>query len=112
MAAFKAANPGANLEDFVQSQSPQHRLDPSASASLYSHAASENVAGTSGRREMADLTSEPGMWWRQMWDSKDAQTKDVQKPPFDYIREAEKVNIVRSSGKSLNRLVLYLLLIP
>jgi hypothetical protein len=99
MAAFKAAKPGASLEDFVQSQSPQHRLDSSGSASLASDAGSENIAGTSGRREMADLTSEPGIWWRQMWDSKGAETKDVQKPPFDYIREAEKVNVVRASGK-------------
>ena len=97
MAAFKAANPGASLKDFVHSQSTQHRLDPSASANLDRNAESgfENIAETSGRREMADLTSEPGMWWRQMWDSKGAQTKDVQKPPFDYTREAEKVNIVR-----------------
>ena len=99
MAAFKAAKPGASLEDFVQSQSPQHRLDSSGSASLASDAGSENIAGTSGRREMADLTSEPGIWWRQMWDSKGAEKKDVQKPSFDYIREAEKVNVVRASGK-------------
>ncbi|KAG0553821.1 hypothetical protein KC19_12G042000 [Ceratodon purpureus] len=91
MDAFKAANPGANLEDFVQSQSLQHRIDPSVCASSHSDAASENIAGTSEMREMADLTSEPGMWWRQMWDSKRAQMKDVQKPPFDHIREAEKV---------------------
>ena len=112
MDAFKAANPGANLEDFVQSQSLQHRIDPSVCASSHSDAASENIAGTSEMREMADLTSEPGMWWRQMWDSKRAQMKDVQKPPFDHIREAEKVNIFRLRGKPLNGYELYLLLVP
>lgn len=94
MAAYKVANPDANLEDFVQSQSPQRRSDPSAIASLDSNTGSENIPGTSERREMADLTSEPGMWWRQMWDSKAARMEDVQKPPFDYTREAEKVSTV------------------
>ena len=57
MGASKAANSGDNVEDVVRSSST-------------STAASENSAGTSGRREMADLSSEPDMWWRQMWASK------------------------------------------
>ena len=78
MAASKAANPSGNLEDVVRSSST-------------STAASENIAGTSGRREMADLSSEPAMWWKQMWASK----KAAEQPSIDYTREAEKVSIVR-----------------
>jgi Rab3 GTPase-activating protein catalytic subunit len=74
---IKAANPEASLEEFVPSQNTEHRVDQS-----------ENTAGTSGRVEMADLSSEPGMWWRRMWDSKAIGSKQ---PPFDHIREAEKV---------------------
>jgi len=90
MAAFKAANPGASLEDFVQSQSPEHRLNQSASTS---NVGSASLTDTSGRREIADLSSEPGMWWRRMWDNKGAESREIQKPPFDHIREAEKVGV-------------------
>jgi hypothetical protein len=49
----QAANPEASLEEFVSSQNTEHRVDQS-----------ENMAGTSGWVEMADLSLEPGIWWR------------------------------------------------
>lgn len=80
---IKAANPEASLEELTPSQSTEQRVDQF-----------ENTAGTSGRVEMADLSSEPGMWWRRMWDSKAIGSKQ---PPFDHIREAEKVHRTRNT---------------
>lgn len=69
MEAFKAANPGAQLEDFVRWYSPRDFAD-----------------GALSQRMMI-----PGNTWRECWDGARPVPVHRQKRLFDYTKEAEKV---------------------
>ncbi|XP_024357806.1 uncharacterized protein [Physcomitrium patens] len=88
--ASDAVDPNTNSEEPVQSEPSQHRVD-SSTVSVSSSAGVEETVKDSGRREMADLGSEPGNWWRGMWASNKSEMRDLNKAVFDYEREAEKV---------------------
>ncbi|KAL3677503.1 hypothetical protein R1sor_027451 [Riccia sorocarpa] len=95
MAAFKAANPRATLEDFVRWHSPRDWLedddengDGQTSSSVHT--------GDSGeiwppRGRLSERMSHPGNMWAEIWDQVAPHPASDQKPLFDYQREGEKV---------------------
>lgn len=91
MAAFKAANPGAILEDFVRWQSPQDWSKP-ADISGVNSVGMKDVAESIGRGNLSEHISKPGSLWSQIWDSVGAHAASEQRSLFDYTREAEKVS--------------------
>lgn len=95
--ASDAVDPNTNSEEPVQSEPSQHRVD-SSTVSVSSSAGVEETVKDSGRREMADLGSEPGNWWRGMWASNKSEMRDLNKAVFDYEREAEKVRMSQLSA--------------
>eukprot|EP00850_Spirogloea_muscicola_P009159 SM000051S17519 [mRNA] locus=s51:39196:45982:+ [translate_table: standard] len=93
MAAFKAANPGAVLADFVRWHSPRDRVvredevhgQSEAPSSAADHAAWPPAGQLFARME------ESGNLWREVWDKAEAAPAFKQRPLFDHTREAEKV---------------------
>ena len=70
MEAFKAANPGARLEDFVRWYSPRDYDD---------------------EKGLSDRMQIEGNAWTQAWDSAKSVPAAKQKKLFDHTKEAEKV---------------------
>ncbi|EFJ10020.1 hypothetical protein SELMODRAFT_447520 [Selaginella moellendorffii] len=81
MAAFKAANPGAVLEDFVRWHSPRDWIDDDGSDSK-----TKKAKGKLSRR-----MGEPGNVWAQIWETAEPTPASEQRPIFDFTREGEKV---------------------
>lgn len=75
MEAFKAANPGSVLEDFVRWHSPRDWIAP----------VGEAKATISGRMQ------EEGNLWIETWKVSEAVAARRQKPLFNYNQEAMKV---------------------
>ncbi|KAL2636313.1 hypothetical protein R1flu_007792 [Riccia fluitans] len=95
MAAFKAANPRAALEDFVRWHSPRDWLeyddengDAEISGSVHTDDSGE-IWPPRGR--LSQRMSQPGNLWAQIWDQIGPQPACEQKPLFDFQREGEKV---------------------
>ncbi|KAJ1340928.1 hypothetical protein BSLG_004401 [Batrachochytrium salamandrivorans] len=73
MEAFKAANPGALLEDFVRWHSPRDWIEE---------------AGQVGR--LSGRMTDPGNLWRECWEGAKSIPASKQKPLFDFEKEAAK----------------------
>eukprot|EP00249_Psilotum_nudum_P023025 c28729_g2_i1 orf=404-2848(-) len=99
MSAFKAANPGSMLEDFIRWYSPQDCIkddqdeeDKDILGVTPDYRKHENLEGslsTTGR--LLKRMSEPGNAWEQIWRNADAVPASEEKPLFDHTREGEKV---------------------
>ncbi|RWS12763.1 Rab3 GTPase-activating protein catalytic subunit-like protein, partial [Dinothrombium tinctorium] len=76
MEAFKAANPGAILEDFVRWHSPRDYIEEDSKQGSIGH--------------LSTRMQHSGNIWREMWDSARAIPALKQKRIFDYTKEAEK----------------------
>ncbi|GAQ90863.1 hypothetical protein KFL_006940020 [Klebsormidium nitens] len=95
MSAFKAANPGALLEDFVRWHSPRDWLPEDSETRTGTGtgtgtSSSEGVPGWPpqgkvSRRMQADS------FWGELWERAEALPVTDQRPLFDHTREAEKV---------------------
>ncbi|CAK9228800.1 unnamed protein product [Sphagnum troendelagicum] len=85
MAAFKAANPGAVLEDFIRWQSPQEWSENHKSAG------SDGDTQSIETGRLSDHVVKPENLWRNIWDNIGTHTPSDQRPLFDYTLEAEKV---------------------
>ena len=72
MQAFKAANPGCQLSDFIRWHSPR-----------------DWVVDESGRGCLSDRMSEPDNLWVELWESALPIPASQQTPFFDYEREAQ-----------------------
>ncbi|CAM6128265.1 unnamed protein product [Calypogeia fissa] len=94
MAAFKAANPGAVLEDFVQWHSPCDWLvdgqneDGEISGSRNTESIERKWPP---RGRLSSRMSQPDNVWRQIWEKIAPEPASEQKLLFDYEREGEKV---------------------
>ncbi|KAG6550673.1 hypothetical protein Mapa_007770 [Marchantia paleacea] len=96
MSAFKAANPGAVLEDFVRWHSPddwiedehEYVRDGDLSASTHTE---NNGEPWPPRGRLSQKMSQPGNVWAQIWDQILPEAAYEQRPLFDYQREGEKV---------------------
>lgn len=93
MAAFKAANPGAVLEDFRCWYSLRDQVDsdkfPEGDTHIYRDASVAIQAGSAKNGVAQECMSEIDKV--RIWESVDACAARDQKPLFDHIREAEKV---------------------
>lgn len=93
MSAFKAANPGAVLEDFVRWHSPRDWLpEDLTEASAPTEVPGWPPRGKLSKRMQADS------FWGELWERADALPVTDQRPLFDHTREAEKVR-ERINGK-------------
>lgn len=88
MAAFKAANPGAVLEDFMQWYSYEKELHPVDFGEGYLPGFTEQDEAAENGKPLKTLSHPDNV---DIWDSVDACAAFDQKPLFDYTREAEKV---------------------
>lgn len=86
MAAFKAANPGAVLEDFMQWYSHEKQIHPGDFGEGY---ISELDQGGENGTTLKTLCRPDNV---EIWESVDACAACDQKLLFDYTREAEKVS--------------------
>jgi hypothetical protein len=71
MSAFKAANPGCCLEDFVRWHSPRDWIEQES--------------------RLSDRMATDDNLWRELWSMAEELSADEQRPLFDYHQEAEKV---------------------
>ncbi|XP_015786342.1 rab3 GTPase-activating protein catalytic subunit [Tetranychus urticae] len=78
MEAFKAANPGAVLEDFVRWHSPRDFI-------------TESDEGGESKGQLSARMQTPGNMWREVWESAKPVAVVRQKLLFDYTKEAEKI---------------------
>eukprot|EP01135_Chromosphaera_perkinsii_P008489 Nk52_evm57s1360 gene=Nk52_evmTU57s1360 len=74
MQAFKAANPGCVIGDFVRWHSPR-----------------DWITGEDGKGELSSRMKQEGNIWIEMWNSAKAAPVLKQKPLFDFTKEAEKI---------------------
>lgn len=86
MEAFKAANPGCCVEDFVRWHSPRDW---------------EPGDGSDPRGQLSERMRVPGNIWRQIWDLARAIPVRRQKRLFDDTKEAEKVNSIRRPSQNM-----------
>ncbi|XP_023521287.1 rab3 GTPase-activating protein catalytic subunit-like isoform X1 [Cucurbita pepo subsp. pepo] len=78
MQAFKAANPGCILEDFVRWHSPPDWTEPEPSnGSVHSSIASDS------RGQLSSRMQKEGNLWRELWDTSKAVPAVKQTPLFD-----------------------------
>lgn len=99
MAAFKAANPGAVLEDFVRWHSPRDWLADGANADG-EIAGTRNIAVEEdaariwpSRGRLSSRMSQSDNVWGQIWERTAPEPASEQKLLFDYKREGEKVSL-------------------
>jgi Rab3 GTPase-activating protein catalytic subunit len=97
MAAFKAANPGAVLEDFVRWHSPrdwltadQHDTDGEISGRRKPE---DSGAKWPPQGRLSKRMSQPDNVWAQIWEHVAPEPASEQKLLFDYKREGEKVSL-------------------
>ncbi|KAJ3017096.1 Rab3 GTPase-activating protein catalytic subunit [Thoreauomyces humboldtii] len=92
MRAFKAANPGAGLEDFVRWWSPRDWIEETDEhlGGVLDHDASEREAQNGGGRLSARMV-EPGNLWVELWTAAPAIAAAEQSPLFDHTHTAETV---------------------
>ncbi|KAJ3172151.1 Rab3 GTPase-activating protein catalytic subunit [Geranomyces variabilis] len=91
MMAFKAANPGCGIEDFVRWWSPRDWI--------------EDEDGKGGA--LSARMNEPGNLWVEMWEAAPAVPAVDQPPLFDHSREASNV-LDWLERLSLNQLIAFL----
>lgn len=89
MAAFKAANPGAVLEDFMQWYSNEKQIHPGDFGEEYISGFTEPDQGAENGTALKTMSRPDNV---EIWESVDACAACDQKPLFDYTREAEKVS--------------------
>lgn len=80
MEAFKAANPGCVIEDFIRWHSPRDWIESDDCTSK---------DGTKG--QLSQRMQIPGNTWFEVWESAKPVPVHRQKRLFDYTKEAEKV---------------------
>ncbi|XP_004347355.2 hypothetical protein CAOG_04608 [Capsaspora owczarzaki ATCC 30864] len=88
MEAFKAANPGCRLEDFVRWHSPRDWILPDAPTSNPSPV-EEDVNGSLGH--LSQRFQQPGNTWVEVWEGARSVPVAKQRSLFDFTKEAEKV---------------------
>jgi Rab3 GTPase-activating protein catalytic subunit len=88
MAAFKAANPGAVLEDFMQWYLYEKQIHPGDFGEEYISGFSEQDEAAESGKTLKTMSRPDNV---EIWESVDACAAHDQKPLFDYTREAEKV---------------------
>ncbi|CAN7991157.1 unnamed protein product, partial [Ixodes hexagonus] len=87
MEAFKAANPGATLSDFVRWYSPRDWIAPVV----------DPVTGkTLEGGHLSHRMQLPGNTWQEVWSTARAIPAHRQKRLFDDTKEAEKVWLIHS----------------
>lgn len=94
MAAFKAANPGAVLEDFIRWHSPRDWLEegPNEDGEISGSRNGESIERTwPPRGRLSNRMSQPDNIWGQIWEQTAPEAASDQKLLFDYKREGEKV---------------------
>eukprot|EP00850_Spirogloea_muscicola_P019718 SM000197S05461 [mRNA] locus=s197:123078:130234:+ [translate_table: standard] len=93
MAAFKAANPGAVLADFVRWHSPRDWVVREDEGHGQSEAPSSaaDLAAWPPAGQLSARMEESSNLWREVWDKAEAAPAFKQRPLFDHTREAEKV---------------------
>lgn len=100
MAAFKAANPGAVLEDFVRWHSPrdwvekeefEDSLDTLVPVGNGTDQEESLESSWPPRGKLSDRMSQQGNLWGQIWGAVEPVPVSQQKPLFDHTREGEKV---------------------
>ncbi|TPX62772.1 hypothetical protein SpCBS45565_g06933 [Spizellomyces sp. 'palustris'] len=91
MEAFKAANPGCGLEDFVRWYSPRDWVEEA-----------EGRGGLSGRMK------EPGNLWGEIWKTSLPISADMQAPLFDHTQVANQVLSYLDSLSTYNVLTILL----
>jgi hypothetical protein len=74
MQAFKAANPGCVLADFIRWHSPRDWITETENG--------EALEDTQGR--LSDRMTEPNNLWQELWVASHPIPKAQQKPLFDY----------------------------
>uniref|UniRef100_A0A2P2I434 Rab3 GTPase-activating protein catalytic subunit n=1 Tax=Hirondellea gigas TaxID=1518452 RepID=A0A2P2I434_9CRUS len=89
MEAFKAANPGCQLADFVRWYSPRDWVPVAASSSQPSPPAAGGDVVRQGHR-LSDRMTLPGNLWQEVWQSAHPVPARRQKRLFDEAREAEQ----------------------
>ncbi|KAJ3155310.1 Rab3 GTPase-activating protein catalytic subunit [Geranomyces michiganensis] len=93
MMAFKAANPGCGIEDFVRWWSPRDWIEDS------------HDGGGGG---LSTRMKEPGNLWVEMWEAAPAVPAVDQPPLFDHSREASNV-LDWLEHLSINQLIAFLM---
>lgn len=111
MQAFKAANPGCMMEDFVRWHSPKDWSPlPSTSAARSVSVSSEQDARQEcGRGALSLRMRDPENLWQRLWRSAVPVPADCQVPLFDHQSTAEQVkhcNLVLSMMASRITVVL------
>lgn len=91
MEAFKAANPGCILEDFVRWHSPRDYIEGGGGDDDDDECGDEwrPIKGDGGY--LSARMQHPGNMWREAWDAAKDVPVNRQKRLFDYTKEAEKV---------------------
>eukprot|EP00002_Diphylleia_rotans_P014434 TRINITY_DN2813_c0_g1_i3.p1 TRINITY_DN2813_c0_g1~~TRINITY_DN2813_c0_g1_i3.p1 ORF type:complete len:855 (-),score=168.53 TRINITY_DN2813_c0_g1_i3:344-2908(-) len=93
MQAFKAANPGSMLEDFVRWHSPRDWIvdeDGSNGDELDSGVA-ENQPRTVVHGRLSQRMQQPGNLWQTLWEESAPIPAEKQAALYDYTKEAEAV---------------------
>jgi Rab3 GTPase-activating protein catalytic subunit len=99
MSAFKAANPGAILEDFVRWHSPRDwlpeddRVDTPGEAP--GGATCAEVPDSWPPRGYLSRQMQADSFWGELWERAECLPVTDQRPLFDHTREAEKVRAAR-----------------
>ncbi|XP_022151309.1 uncharacterized protein LOC111019274 isoform X2 [Momordica charantia] len=78
MQAFKAANPGCILEDFVRWHSPPDWTEPDPSSDSI-----DSPVGSDSRGQLSSRMQKEGNLWRELWETSKAVPAVKQTPLFD-----------------------------
>eukprot|EP00911_Craspedida_sp_UC1_P000847 UC1_evm1s643 len=98
MAAFKAANPGCTLPDFVRWHSPRDWIMPDKPAASSGAAATTTVAAhadatdaTTTIGHLSERMAAPGNLWQELWTAAVAEPALTQDQLFDPTTAAEEI---------------------
>jgi len=118
MEAFKAANPGCKLEDFVRWHSPRDfieedvvtdgLIDKQTSVEGAIDQKSMSSVQSNQRGHLSARMQHPGNMWQEAWDSAKPTPVSRQKRLFDHTKEAERV-LYSLASLTLSDLVLKLM---
>ena len=88
MSAFKAANPGSCLADFIRWHSPRDWISPEDDDKVGKRGSSSAIAPPRGM--LSERMRNEGNAWRTLWRDSPRLPASKQKPLFDPIKEGEK----------------------
>ncbi|KAG0483959.1 hypothetical protein HPP92_012043 [Vanilla planifolia] len=88
MQAFKAANPGCVLEDFIRWHSPPDWTEMESTIEAHDHT---DLEGSSRRGRLSKRMQKEGNLWRELWESAKALPAVKQIPLFDEDLAVENI---------------------